>query len=436
MSKKILTVVGLVAAIGITAAVSYSSVMGYNEATERHVAVTYYGNTKEVNTAGPFYYGNGMYESYKNSLRTVRTPQGRACDYEQQDGFIVQYGDGGKGSICAQLDTPTPTGSSGTKDAEGNDIGMLTKLHLKYYTEIGVRSKLLDPEFRSLFTKTAELFTSTEAYETKRSQIAAALQDQLKNGAYVTVVKDREIVVGVNDDGTELTQTKGFSMIKYSSYDKQGKPTGAPLYQPNVFADWDMTNIQVTVTGYDFESKTMTQIADRRDAANRGQTAQANAKAAYWEGEQAKADGETKRIKAQAAAEIQNAPKIANAKRDAELVVIAATKRKDEAVELEAAAIARTGQKTQEAKAAVQEAKVITTLATAEANKIDIMQKAGKLFKQIDAEVQMNSDIADAIGTMNVPSTMIIGSDGSGNGSNEMQKLLQLQVLKSVKEMQ
>ncbi len=436
MSKKLAITAGIVAASALTVAIGYSSVMGYNEATERHVAVTYYGNTKEVNTAGPFYYGNGMYESYKNSLRTVRTPQGRACDYEQQDGFIVQYGDGGKGSICAQLDTPTPTGSSGDKDAEGNDIGMLTKLHLKYYTETGVRNKLLDPEFRSLFTKTAELFTSTEAYETKRSQIAAALQDQLRNGAYVTIVKDREIVVGVNDDGTELTQTKGFSMIKYSSYDKKGNPTGTPLYQPNVFEAWDMTNIQVTVTGYDFEAKTMTQIADRRDAANRGQTAQANAKAAYWEGEQAKADGETKRIKAQAAAEIQNAPKIADANRDAALAIIEATKQKDKAKELEKAAIARTGQKTQEALAAVQEAKVITTLAKAEAYKLDTMQAAGKLFKEIDAQVAMNADIAQALGVMNVPSTMIIGGNDSKDGSNEMQKLLQLQVLKSVKDMQ
>lgn len=414
----VLGVVGLVTTI-----VSYDLMMGYNEAGQRHFVQTFFGDQKTVTEGGPFWYGNGTKEPYMNSIRTIKTPEGRACDYEQKDGFIVQFGDGGKGSICAQLDSVLPFGDT------------FVNLHNKYRSEAGVRAKLLDPNFRALFTTTAELFTSTEAYETKRSQIAAALQDQLKNGAYVTTTEARKIVVGINKDGTTATQTKDFSVIKYSSYDKDGNPTGSPLYQENPFAEWDMNDIQVTVTGYDFEPKTMAQIQDRRDAANRGETAQANAKAAYWEGEQAKADGETKRIKAQALAEIKNAPAIADAKRDAELAVIEATKLKDKATELEAAAVARTGQATQDALAAIEEAKAIKILAEAEAYKLDKMQAAGQLFKQIEADVQKNKDIALAIGQMKVPATMIVGSGNTGDGSTEMQKLLQLQVLKSVKDM-
>ncbi len=417
MNKGLIAGLALVAVTVVGGLVGYGSMMGHNEAGQRHFVQTFFGDQKTVTKGGPFWYGNGTKEPYMNSLRTIKTPTGRACDYEQNDGFIVQYGDGGKGSICAQLDSVLPHGDT------------FVKLHNKYRSETGVRAKLLDPNFRALFTTTAELFTSTEAYQTKRSQIAAALQDQLKNGPYVTMVEEREITVGVNKDGTPDTQTMGFSVIKLAK-------DGSKLYQTNPFAKWDMTDVQVTVTGYDFEPKTMTQIADRRDATNRGETAQANAKAAFWEGEREKATGETKRIKAQAATEIQNAPAIANAKRDAELVVINAKKRADEAKELTIAAEERFKQKEAEALAAIEEAKVITTLAKAEAYKLDTMQSAGKLFKQIEADVEMNGQIADAIGRMNVPATMIVGGAGdSKDGSNEMQKLLQLQVLKSVKEM-
>lgn len=417
MSKKLIVVAGLVVTSLITTAVGYSSIMDRNVSGERVFVETFFGDTKVVYEPGPFYYGNGITTPYKNALRTIKTPDGRACDYEANDGFVVQYGDGGKGSICAQLDSQLSM-----------DEGIFTALHKRFRGEAGVRAKLLDPNFRALFTTTAELFTSTEAYETKRSQIAAALQDQLKNGAYVTTVEDREIVVGINDDGTELTQTKGFSVIKLNS-------KGSPLYQKNVFTEWDMSDIKVTVTGFDFEKKTMDQISARRDAANRGQTAQANAKAAYWEGEQAKADGETKRIKAQADAEIKNAPAIADAKRDAELAVIEATKIKDKATEMRLAAVEATAQKEQEALQALEEAKIITTLADAESYKVDKMQAAGKLFREFESKETMNRDLSNALSRMNVPATMIVGSGGTGDGSTEMQKLLQLQVLKSVKDM-
>lgn len=416
MNKGLISLL-VVAVVGILGSfIGYGTMMGHNEAGQRHFVQTFFGSQKTVTEGGPFWYGNGTKEPYMNALRTIKTPEGRACDYEANDGFIIQYGDGGKGSICAQLDSVLPHGKT------------FVALHNKYRSETGIRAKLLDPNFRALFTTTAELFTSTEAYQTKRSQIAAALQEQLAKGPYVTTVEDREITVGVNKDGTPDTQTKGFSVIKLAK-------DGTKLHQSNPFAEWDMEDITVTVTGYDFEPKTMQQIQDRRDATNRGETAQANAKAAFWEGEKEKATGETKRIKAQATAEIQNAPAIANAKRDAELVVINAKKEADRARELTIAAGEQLLQKTAEALSAVEEAKVITTLANANAYKLDKMQAAGKLFKEIEADVQKNADISDAIARMNVPATMIVGSGGNGDGSTEMQKLLQLQVLKSVKSM-
>lgn len=408
--------VGILAAAAVAAvmavAVGYGSMFGYNEAGQRHFVQTWTGSKKTVTSGGPFWYGNGLKEPYFNALRSFYTPtDGTSCDYENKDGFLVQYGDGGKGSICAQLDTSLPFGDT------------FVALHEKYRSEIGIRKKLLDPNFRGLFTTTAELFTSTEAYETKRSQIAAALQDQLKNGAYVTTTKERDIVVGVDDTGTDITQVKSFSVIKLDENNK-------PMHQVNKFAAWDMTDIQVTVTGYDFEPKTMTQISNRRDATNRGETAQAEAKAAYWAGKKAEAEGETNRITAQARAEVNNATFIAAAKRDAELALIEATKVKDRAIEMTLAAVQATKQKKQEALQATEQAKVIITLAKANAYKIDAEQSAGELFKRIDAEVTKNKDLADAISKMNVPTQMTVLGGGSNKGKTApMDMLLQLSVM-------
>ena len=400
----------------ITGFVGYGSMMGHNEAGQKHFVQTYLGDQKTVTEGGPFWYGNGSKIPYMNSLRTIKTPQGRACNYSNNDGFIVQYGDGGKGAICAQLDSQLPAGD------------IFVKLHNKYRSEDGVRMKLLDPNFRSLFTTTAELFTSTEAYETKRSQIGAALQDQLLNGPYITTTEDREIVTGVGADGQEITQTKSFSIIKLDSDNNK-------MHQTNPFAQWDMTDITVTVTGFDFEDKTMTQIQNRRDAANRGETAQAEAKAAYWEGKKAVAEGERKRIVAQAAAEVKNAPAIADANREAALAVINAKRIADEARELTLAANETLLQKTAEALSAVQEAKVITTLANAEAYKLDAMQKAGKLFKEIEAETIRNADRSDAMANMNVPTNLTILGGGKGEGNTSESAVLQLMVVEKLNQL-
>lgn len=404
----VLAVVGVV-----TIFAGYSLVMDYNNAGQRHFVQTFDGSQKVVYEGGPFWYGNGLSEPYYNSLRTIKSPQNRACDYEAGDGYIVQYGDGGKGSICAVFDAQMSM-----------DEGIFTKIHNKYRSEDGVRTKLLNPNYQSLFTTTAELFTSTEAYETKRSQILEAIQYQLKHGPYVTTIDQRDIVVGVDEEGKDIIQTKDFSVIA------RDEKTQQPLTQTNPFTTWDMEDIRVTITGYDFEAKTITQISNRRDATNRGETAQAEAKAAYWEGKKAEAEGEKGRIEAQARAEITNAKSIADAKRDAELAVIEATKQKDTAAELEQAAIARKAQAEADAESAVFEAQTMDIMSAATAQRDARMLEAQMPRLVLDAQVEVAAKNADAIARMNMPTNMWMnnGSAAGTPGQDEMQMLLQLQV--------
>lgn len=413
MNKTIGTVIALGVASVVGFGLAYNSMFGHNDSGKRQFVQTWSGNEKVEFDPGPYWQGNGTSTSY-NDVLTLNNSAGSnqetgSCDYEQGHGFPVQYSDGGKGVICVQAQFPLPTESD-----------LMTALHKRFRGEGGVRAKLMDATLRSLFTNTAKLYTSPEAYSTKSTDIQDAINDQVINGSYKTEIETRKVASGVDKEGNTIYQDKQFAVISKSG-DKYGT---------NPLAEFGMnSSVKVQIIGFDFEPDTIKQIGDRRDAANRAQTAQDAAKAAYWETEKEKADGEKQRVieefkqKRLAEIDIQKAEK---AKR---LALIEAAKQKEEAVLLEEAAVARTAQAKQDAIAAKHEAEKITTLAKAEANKLDIMQKAGERFKKIDAEVTMNRDMSNAIQNMNVPQTMIVGGSSDSKGATEMQQLLQLQVL-------
>ena len=87
-----------------------------------------------------------------------------------------------------------------------------------------------------------------------------------------------------------------------------------------------------------------------------------------------------------------------------------------------------------DARAAIEEAKVIITLADAEAHKTTVELQAAMPKLLIDERVRKNGQNAQAISNMKVPTNMWYGTGGNGGteGQGEMGMLLQLQVLKTL----
>lgn len=418
MNKKL----GIIAVLGVVGlgslVATYDSLMGHNNSGQRQFVQTWTGNEKTEFDPGPYWQGGGGSTPY-NDVLTLNNSAGPndvsgGCSYANGDGFPVQYADGGKGVICVQAQFPLPT-----------DPVTMKALHKRFRSEDGVRVKLMDATLRSLFTNTAKLFTSPEAYSTKSTDIQVAINDQIINGSYKTEIEVRQVEAGVDKAGKVIYQQKEFAIITKAK-DK---------YDTNPLAEFNMnTAVKVQITGFDFEPDTIKQIADRRDATNRAQTAQDKAKAAYWEAEQEKAEGEKARVieefKQKKLAEID----IQKAEKAKKLALIDAAKQEETAKLLEAAAIARTEQAKQDAIAAKHEAEKIKTLADANAYEVDAMQKAGELFKQIEADVTKNKDLANAIRDMNMPTNLTILGGGAEGGQTD-DAVLQLMMVEKLNQL-
>ena len=412
-SQGVLVGVGVASLLGVTLA--FNSLIGNNDSGYRQFVQTYMGSQKVVFEAGPYGQYGGFSVPYADVLTLDNTGQDGKCEYERGDGFKVQYADGGYGVICAQAQFPLP-----------NDETIMKDMHKRYRSEEGVRLKLNEPTLRSIFTTTAKLYTSTEAYSTKSSELQQALKDQILNGSYLTEIETRKVESGVDEEGNIILQDKEFAIVL-----KEGAAT---QYGKNPFEEWGMApTIQLQVTGFDFETNTITQINNRRDANNRALTAQDKAKAAYWEAQQAEAEGEKARVEEEYKQKRLAEEDIQKAEKAKKLALIEAEKLQEQAVLLEQAALARTAQAEQDLKAARFEAETIVTLADAEAYKIREKINAELPKLELRNQVEIAEKYSKAIASMNVPENLtILGGSGVEGNTSLTDTFLQLGVVEKI----
>lgn len=403
------------AAIAVAGIVATSQVVGFNDSGHRQYVQDFWGNTKVVFEEGPYLINGGYNVDYLDFVTYDFSGKNGKCEMEESDGITVQYQDGGYGVICGQIRVPLPTVENYMK-----------ALHKEFHSEKELVSALVEKQLMNTATVTASLITSTEAYTTKRAEVQPMLKDQLLNGTYVTEIKERDQVVAIDDNGKEEVQVQEYASIATSG--------GQKLHNPSKLRTFGITDVEITITGFDFESKTLDQIADRRDATNRAMTAKDKAKAAYWEKEQKEAEGE-KNVAIAKYEELTKAQvDIVQANRDKELAIIQAQKQSETAKELTTAAKEEAARQRELAIAAKEEAKVITTLADANAYKLREEQKAGELKLRLDNALAIATVYADGMAKMKGPDTLLI-TNGSANGTSggELGTLVQFKALEQVK---
>lgn len=403
---------GIVGASIFAAILLFTSLVGINDSGKRQFVQTVTGSTKVVLTEGPYalWFGNNF--EYNDFLTYDFTgPNGR-CEYENGDGLKVQYQDGGYGVICGQVRFPLP-----------DDVEMMKEIHRAYRSEEGVRNKLVDKTLRDISTIIASLITSTEAYTTKRPEVQRMFEDQLRNGTYLTTVETRDVVIAMDDDGVAEVQEQDFPIILVEN--------GVVQKNKSKLADLGINNVEISVTGFDFEDKTLSQIADRRDATNRAMTAKDKAKAAYWEKEQTEAEGEKNVAEAKYKELTLAQTKIQQSQRDKTLAIIEAEKQKEQAIELTLAAKEEEKKQIALALAAVAEARKIKVLADAESYKLRETQKGGELKLRLDNELAIAQAYAHAMSTMKSPETLILG--GSDGTTGSVETLVQFKAIEQAK---
>lgn len=408
---------GVVLAAVLAIVLLFNSLVGINNSGERQFVQTISGSTKIVFSEGPYGLWLGNNETYKDYLTYDFTgPKGR-CEYENGDGLKVQYQDGGWGVVCGQVRVPLPSSSED-----------MMKIHKQYRSETSFRNKMIDKTTRRIAQLTSGLMTSAEAYSTKRAEFNVMVKDQFNNGAYETETETISMTISVDEKGVEETQERDVAIIKVVE--------GVTKYNENPLDSLNIVGVEVDITNFDFEQKTIDQIGARRDAQNRTITAKDEAKAAFFEKKKAIAEGEKNVAVAEARENVIAQKQIVAAERDKTLALIKAELKTAEALEMTAAAKEQTKREAELAKAAKHTAARTVTLAKAEAYKRKSAIEADNGFKlQLANDLARTEAISRGISNMKMPEVMIIGGGSGGASDSELKQLLQFQVVESARKL-
>lgn len=334
-----------------------------------------------------------------------KTPATGESSLDQQ-GISVRYQDGGTGTIYGKARFNLP-----------NDEDTMIRVHKAFRDNIGVSYKLIKTVTEESMNLTAGLMTSEEAYTEKRGTFIEWSRDQLQNGKYKTrleQVVDAEI-------GTGKRVIRNVPVV---AYDESNRP---------IHLDNDLKTYGITVSGYqitdwNFEAKTLDQIAAKREATMAIITAKAQAEQAKQEALTAEEKGKAEVIKAKYEKEVDKQRAIVEAEQKKEVAVINAAQKVEvaEQEKLEA----------EQKKLAAIEYKQEQTLRGEgdAAYKTLVMSADGALTQKLDAWVKVNQLYADSIAKQKWVPEIAMGASPAQSG-NAAQDLMNLFMAKTARDL-
>jgi regulator of protease activity HflC (stomatin/prohibitin superfamily) len=323
-----------------------------------------------------------------------------------QSGIPVRYQDGGTGTIYGKARFNLP-----------NDEPTMILAHKAFRSNDGIAHKLIKTVTEESMNLTAGLMTSEEAYTEKRGTFIEWSRDQLQNGKYKT--KLEQVVDSEVETGKRVIRN-----IPVIAFDKSGQP---------IHLDNDLKTYGITVSGYqitdwNFETKTLNQIAAKREATMAIITAKAQAEQAKQEAITAEEKGKAEVIKAKYEKEVEKQRAVTDAEKKKEVAVINAAQKVEvaEQEKLEA----------EQKKLAAIEYKQEQTLRGEgdAAYKQLVMNADGALAQKLEAWIRVNQLYAEAVAKQKWVPEIQMGA-GQGSNGNAAQDLLDLFMIKTAKDL-
>lgn len=231
----------------------------------------------------------------------------------EQEGIPVRYQDGGTGKIYGQARFNLP-----------NDEATMLLLHRAFRTTEGLGYKLLKPTTEERVNLTAGLMSSEEAYTQKRGTFIEWARDQVQHGKYRTRLETKQVKddAATAVDGDTKTVYKDVPVIAY------GKD-GLPEYLDNDFTLYGIALTGFQIVDWDFEPRTLEQIAAKRKATMAIITAKAEAERAKQDAITAEQEGLKNVTVAKYEKEVEKERAVVDATRAKEVAVIAAKQKVD-----------------------------------------------------------------------------------------------------------
>lgn len=221
-----------------------------------------------------------------------------------QVGISVRYQDGGTGTVYGKARFTLP-----------NDEETMLHLHKAFRSNRGVSQKLIKSVTEEGMNLTAGLMSSEEAYAEKRSIFTQWSSQQISKGKFQTKLERINTV----DESTGKTVTKNIPVISFGE-------NGLPIHLFSDLSDYGIDVNGFQITDWDFEPKTLQQIATKREATMAIITAKANAERAKQDAITSEEQGKANVMTARYEKEVVKEQAIVDAQREKEVAVISAQK--------------------------------------------------------------------------------------------------------------
>jgi regulator of protease activity HflC (stomatin/prohibitin superfamily) len=222
-----------------------------------------------------------------------------------QLGISVRYQDGGTGRVYGKARFTLP-----------NDEDTMLHLHKAFRSNRGVSQKLIKSVTEEGMNLTAGLMSSEEAYAEKRGIFTQWSSQQISKGKFQTKLEK----ISTLDEGTGKTVTKNIPVISFGD-------NGLPIHLDSDLADYGIDVNGFQITDWDFEPKTLQQIATKREATMAIITAKANAERAKQDAITSEEQGKANVMTAKYEKEVLKEQAIVDAQREKQVAVISAEKR-------------------------------------------------------------------------------------------------------------
>lgn len=308
---------------------------------------------------------------------------------EGDESLRLRFNDGGHATVSGVIRWEMPT-----------DSEHLIALHRKFGSAKAIEQQLIRPTMESAAYTTGPLMSSTESSAEKRNLLLQYMQDQAKNGTYMT----RTVAIKIIDPISGVEKTVNAAEI----VTENGKPQRE---QSSAITDFGIKLLPISINQVQYDPEIEKQIQNRQKAIQDVQIAQANALKAEQEAITAAKQGEAMAAKAKWEQEVIKAQKVTEAQQKLEVAQL-------------------------EAQAAEQYKRKQILEGEGEAQKKQLIMNAdGALDKKLEAYVEIQKAYAAAIENYKgnwVPLYVAGSSTQAGAGAQQMIDLLSIKAAKDL----
>jgi len=399
--------VGTYAALAIAFVIAFVMFTGINDAGHRTVVQYPWGTIKVQFDPGLYVTWFGK-ETVYNDLITYDfdKEQARGEASLDQSGLPVRYQDGGMGTIFGKARFRLPA-----------DYDTMVILHKAFRDNDGVSYKLIKTVTAEATNLTAGLMSSEEAYTEKRGTFTEWARQQIATGKFVTVLKE----ITTTEAGTERVITKSIPVISYGE-------NGLPKQQSSDFKQYGITVDSFQITDWDFEKKTLEQIATKRGATMAIITARAEAEKAKQDAITAEETGKANVMKAKYEKEVLKEQAVVEANQEKEVAVIKAQQNVSVAEQAKLEALQK-----KLAAAEYKQEQILRGEADG-AYKAKVMEADGALTQKLATYQQVMNTFAVEFAKQKWVPEIQFGAGATGNGSNAAD-LMSLLTVKTAKDL-